>query len=852
MIRKKIVFLLASLFTIWIANGQNTIIKGVVTDSITGEGLPYVSLIFKGTTIGTATDGDGNFSFTASTDARNLEVSYLGYDTKVIKIIPGKTNTLNIKLAPNGIALNEVVVKPKKEKYSKKENPAVKFVKQVIASRESNDPRNHDYFQYDQYEKMVFAMNDYQPKPKKNGKPGKFDFLVDFVDTLDVGTTILPVSEKEKVESVYYRKDPKSEKRIVKGNKSSGVDEIFSRDGIQQLLSEVFREVDIFKNDIPLFLQRFVSPLSSIGPSYYKYYLLDTLQVNGQKCVDLGFVPFNSETFGFTGHLFVTLDSTFFVQRAILNVPKDINLNFVSGMTIEQTFERTPDSTRIITKDDINVNFKLSEKSKGMYARRLNIYSNHSFDEPDAERALVFKESAPVITLKDAYQQSEDFWTSNRPEEAVKKNPNSVEKLMAKFRSIPIFYVTEKVVSILVSGYIPTNKDPLKSKFEFGPMNTAISGNAIEGARFRVGGTTTTAFSKNLFFDGYMAYGTKDRELKYDALVEYSFNERKQYRKEFPLNSIRLEYMYDINQLGQQYMYASKDNMFLAWKRQKDTRATYLRQAELTYYHEHYNGIAYGAVVRNRREYATQYALFDRIGPDGSIKPVNHYDMTELELKFRYAKDEKFYQTRNIRYPITFDALIFNFSHVMAKKDLLGSAYDYHRTDIGIQKRFWFSAFGYIDLITKAGKVWNKVPYPLLILPNANLSYTIQPESYTNMNAMEFINDEYASWDLTYYMNGNLLNRLPLVKKLKWREVFCFRGLWGHLTDKNNPMNRGEGLYLFPAGSYTLGNAPYMEASVGIENIFKFLRLDYVWRLNYRDNPGIQTKGVRFMMRMSF
>lgn len=849
---KKIVFLLASLFTVWIANGQNTIIKGVVTDSITGERLPYVSLIFKGTTIGTATDGDGNFSFSALTDVKNLEVSYLGYDTKEVKVIPGKTNNLKIKLAPNGITLNEVVVKPKKEKYSKKENPAVKFVKQVIASRESNDPRNHDYFQYDQYEKMVFAMNDYHPKPKKNGKPGKFDFLIDFVDTLDVGTTILPVSEKEKVESVYYRKEPKSEKRIVKGNKSSGVDEIFSRDGIQQFLNEVFREVDIFKNDIPLFLQRFVSPLSTIGPNYYKYYLLDTLNVNGQKCVDLGFVPFNSETFGFTGHLFVTLDSTFFVQKAILNVPKDINLNFVSGMTIEQTFERTPDSTRIITKDDINVNFKLSEKSKGMYARRLNIYSNHSFDEPDAERALVFKESAPVITLKDAYQQSEDFWTSNRPEEAIKKNPNSVEKLMAKFRSVPIFYITEKVVSVLVSGYIPTNKDPLKSKFEFGPMNTAISGNAIEGARFRVGGTTTTAFSRNLFFDGYMAYGTKDEKLKYDALVEYSFNDRKEYRKEFPLNSIRLEYMYDINQLGQQYMYASKDNMFLAWKRQKDTRATYLRQAELTYYHEHYNGLAYGAVIRNRREYATKYAVFDRIGPDGAISPVKSYDMTELELKFRYAKDEKFYQTRNLRYPITFDALIFNFSHVMAKKDLLGSSYDYHRTDIGIQKRFWFSAFGYVDLITKAGKVWNKVPYPLLILPNANLSYTIQPESYTNMNAMEFISDEYASWDLTYYMNGNLLNRLPLVKKLKWREVFCFRGLWGHLTDKNNPMNGGEGLYLFPNGSYTLGKAPYMEASIGIENIFKFLRLDYVWRLNYRDHPGIQTKGVRFMMRMSF
>lgn len=848
--RKKIVFLLASLLIAWVAKGQDVTLKGVVTDSITGERLPYVSIIFKGTTMGTATDAEGNFSFSASTHAKFLDISYLGYETKELKIIPGKMANLNIKLVSSGIALNEVVIKPKKEKYNKKENPAVAFVKKVIESRESNDPRNHAYYQYDQYEKMIFAMNDYQPKPKKDGKTGKFDFLIDYVDTLDIGKTILPVSEKERVETVYYRKEPKSEKRVVKGAKSAGVDEIFSRDGIQQFLNQVFREVDIFENDIPLFLQRFVSPLSTMGPNYYKYYLLDTVNVNGHPCVDLGFVPFNSETFGFTGHLYVTLDSTYFVQRAKLNVPKDINLNFVSGMTIEQTFDRAGDGTRIITKDDINVDFKISEKSKGMYARRLNVYSNQTFTEPQEQ--LVFKESAPVVTLKNAYNQSEDFWENNRPEEVGKHKHNSVEQLMAKFRSIPIFYVTEKVVSILVSGYIATNKDPLKSKFEFGPMNTVVSGNAIEGARFRVGGATTTAFSKNLFFDGYMAYGTKDEKLKYDALIEYSFNDRKEYRKEFPVNSIRLEYMYDINQLGQQYMYTNKDNMFLAWKRQKDTRATYLRNAELTYYHEQYNGLAYGAVLRNRQEYATEYAVFDRIGAGGNIIPTKSYGMTELELKFRYAKDEKFYQTKSFRYPITFDALIFNFSHVMAKKDLLGSAYDYHRTDIGIQKRFWFSAFGYIDLITKAGKVWNKVPYPLLILPNANLSYTVQPESYTNMNAMEFISDEFASWDLTYYMNGNLLNRLPVIKKLKWREVFAFRGMWGHLTDKNNPTNGGEGLYLFPNGSYTFGKAPYMEASVGIENIFKFLRLDYVWRLNYLDHPSIQTKGVRFMMRMSF
>lgn len=848
---KKILFCLVGLLCLFSLEGQNEIrIKGLVTDSVSGEPLPYVSIIVKGTTTGAATDLDGRFSLTvpSSASGKMLEVSYLGYSTKQVPLKSGQS--LSIQLAPTGIALNEVVVKPGRERYRRRDNPAVAFVKNVIERRDANDPRNHDYYSYDRYQKMVFAMNDYKPKKREDGKTGKFDFLEEFIDTLDVGTTILPISEKEHFETVYYRKEPHSEKRLVKGDKSAGVDEVFSRDGIQQFLNEAFREVDIFRNNIPLFLQRFVSPLSSLGPTFYKYYLMDTLEIDGQKCMDLGFVPFNSESFGFTGHLYVTLDSTYFVRRVLLNVPKDINLNFVSHMTIDQTFRREPDGTRLITKDDIRVNFKLSEKSKGMFAQRLIVYSNHSF-EPDTAQLAIFEQPAPSITLKEAYTQTDKFWEENRPQEGRRRNPNTVDKLMAKLRSIPIFYVTEKIVTILVSGYVPATKDEANNKFEFGPMNTTISGNAIEGARFRVGGTTTPQFHKRLTLDGFAAYGVRDKKMKYDALVEYSFIDRKQYRKEFPMHSIRFEYMYDINKLGQQYMYTSKDNFLLAIRRKRDTRATYLRKAELTYTREHYNGISYSAVLRNKREYATPYAVFDRINADGSLTSLDHYDMTELELNFRYGYNEKFYQTRNNRIPITFDAWVFNLSHVMGWKGFLGSSYNYQRTDIGLQKRLWFSAFGYTDIILKAGKVWTKVPYPLLILPNANLSYTIQPEAYTNMNAMEFINDEYASWDVTYYMNGLLLNRIPLIKKLKWREVFCFRGLWGHLSDKNNPA-KSTGLFAFPEGSMTLGKAPYMEASVGIENIFKFLRLDYVWRLNYRDNPDIQTHGVRCTMRIQF
>ena len=409
MMKKYVCFLIYFLCTLC-STAQEAIIKGTVTDSITGEALPYASLIFKGTTIGTATDMNGHFELTLPERTQMLEISYLGYKTKQMNITPQYSGRLDIGLSPYDIALQEVTVKPKKEKYSKKDNPAVEFVKQMIERRKENSPQNKNYYQYDQYEKILIGLNEFEQKSKRNGKASKFNFLNEYVDTLESGTTILPIMEKEKIETILYRKEPKSEKRIVRGQQSSGVDEILAQDGVQQFLDEVLKDVDIFQNNIPLFLQRFVSPLSNIGPNYYKYYLLDTLMVNNHKCVDLGFIPFNSETFGFTGHLYVTLDSTYFIQKAILNVPKDINLNFVSKMSIEQTFERTDDHTRLITKDDIIVHFKLTEDSKGMYARRLNKYSNHTFEEPETGYHLrAFAQSQPVITLDNAHQQSEHF-----------------------------------------------------------------------------------------------------------------------------------------------------------------------------------------------------------------------------------------------------------------------------------------------------------------------------------------------------------------------------------------------------------------------------------------------------------
>lgn len=841
------IILLISLCCMSFSVQAQYVIQGVVTDSLTHEPLSYTSVYLKGTNEGGMTDDRGHFSFKTYRSEGLLVVSTVGYNEYSRLIHPARSIRLNIALSPATYALNEVVVKPKRERYKKKDNPAVEFVRRMIAHRDDYSPNEREFWQRDRYEKMTFAINNFDSVKQQKWLYRKFKFLTDYVDTSAVtGKPVLAVSNRELLATDYYRKSPRTEKQRVHARRQAGVDEMLSQQGMEQAISVTMTDVDIYENNITLFTNKFVSPLSSIGPSFYKYYLMDTLTIAGQPCVDLTFVPFNSESFGFTGHLYVTLDSTYFVRRATMNFPQKINLNFVDYMSLTQNFTRADDGTRQLTDEHITTEFKLVDNSDGIYAKRDVYYRNYAY-EPSEDALTAFKKPEKVIEPPEAMSRSEAYWDDNRHVEVSKKE-TSVDKMMAQLRSYPVYYWTEKTLKVLFTGYIPAprEKAPL---FYIGMMNTTISGNTLEGVRLRAGGMTTAWLNPHLFYKGYMAYGFGDSRLKGMAEVEYSFHKKKEYANEFPIHSLKARYTSDVNQYGQHYLYTSQDNIFLSLKRQKDDRIGYQRKAELTYTNEFHSGFSFQLTTRFRQDEASYLIPF--LKQDEMATPVERISNTEFEVKLRYAPNEKFFQTQWNRFPVSLDAPVFSLSHTMAAKGVLGGDYTYHYTEAGFQKRFWFSAFGYTDVILKAGKVWNKVPFPLLIIPNANLSYTIQPESYTLMNAMEFMNDEYASWDVTYFLNGFLFNRVPLLKKLKWREVLSCRGLYGNLSDKNNP-SISQGLFRFPATTSYMGHTPYVEVGVGVENILKVLRLDYVWRLTYRNLPGIDKSGLRISLHMTF
>lgn len=791
------------------------------------------------------TDEVGYFSLKTSAPVRELVATSVGYEDYLMPLTRGEKYQVTIKMRTTDYAISEVEIKPKRERYKRRGNPAVAFAKNVINSYDKYKISSAEYYSYDQYDRMTLAFNNFTDKKKTKPIFRKFQFLFDYVDTSEVsGKPILTVSIKERNSKIYYRKSPKSRKQYVEAIRRTGIDDALNQESMQQFYDEMFKEVDIFGNDISLLLKRFVSPLANIGPSFYKYYLLDTLEINGERCVDLGFAPFNSQSDGFVGHLYVTLDSTYFVKKAEINVPKNINLNYVETMVIRQEFERGPDGISLKKYDDAIVEMKIVPGTQGLYFRRIIGYDNYKLEPP--ENMDIFKVEGEVIEDEYAQMLPEEYWKENRMI-PIKKKENSVDEILQRLRKNKAFYWSEKILTSLVSGYVPTSKN---SKFDLGPLNTTISGNSVEGARLRLGGMTTPNLCDRFFLNGYVAYGTRDKRFKYKADLIYSFIKKRQHYKEFPMHQLRLSHTYDINQLGQHYLYTNKDNVFLALKRMSDIRSTYLRTSELEYMREHRHGLSYSATLRYKTEEATPWVEF----VNGYGENISRYSEAEAEFRIRYAHKERFYQTKGVRYPISKTAPILILNHAMGYKGFLGSEFDYQRTDIYFSKAFWFSAFGHINTVLKFSKIWTQTPYPMLVIPNSNLSYTIQPESYSLLNPVEFVFDNFASWDIEYFANGLIFNRIPFIKYMKIREVVSFKGFFGALSDRNNP-DLNPNLWRFPdinQNRYWKKSLPYMEVGVGLDNIFTILRIEYVFRVTYRDLPDIPKGGVRIALHFSF
>lgn len=852
-----LIALLQAVAGIFLSHAQSfTSASGIVKDSITGEPLPFVSVYFDGSTIGAMTDDNGTFTLQNNQGYTKLAAASLGYDTKFIDLKPGKKNdNLEVLLKPTAFEISEVVVKPKREKYTRKDNPAVELIKKVIAHKNDNRIEAKPEYQTEVYEKLSLSLDNFNPNLDKNKFLKKFKFIKNYLDTSEFnGKPILTVSVRENLSDFYYRKSPKAEKTIVRAKRMQGIDKTLDDGGgITSNLEEIFKSINIFDNNIPILLNRFVSPLSStLATTYYHYYIMDTLDVGGDKCVDLAFVPANSESYGFTGRLYITLDGNYAVKKVLLNTPANINLNWVDKLRIEQEFKQMPDSTWVLNQENTFVNFYVVKGTQQLYAHQLRNYDNYNFNVQNADS--VFGLLGALHVLPEATAQPDTFWTHNRPI-PLKEKEDALKDLLGQLRKVPAFNAIIKTAEILITGYIPTANDKKVTKFDFGPMNTTFSANHLEGFRMRVGGMTTANLNPYWFASGYLAYGTNDRKIKYNLKLTHSFTKKEYHEGENPVNNLSFIQEYDVYTPGQDFLFTSKDNIFVAWKvGEPVTKMQYIRKSVLQYEKEWLNGLTWKSWIMNQNNEAAGTLQYIKRDESGNLYHIKDFTTSEIGTQLRFAPGERAYNGRSGKesvFNLSKDAPVFKLSHQLGIKGVLGGDYNYNHTEISAEKRIWLSSFGHIDAQIKAGKVWDKVPFPLLILPNTNQSITIQPEAFHMMNALEFVTDQYVSFNATYYLKGWILNRIPGIKWLRLREVLSFNMIYGGLTDKNNP-TLTPGLFLLPDGTQPLGSTPYMECSVGLENIFKILRIDYYRRLTYLDHPDIKKGGIRIALRFTF
>ena len=798
---------------------QSTKIRGNIIDKDTKEPVAFASIVFKGSSIGTVTDFDGVYFIETRTPTDSISISYLGYRTITLKIKKNSFQTINIELEKQGISLQEVKILPG-------ENPAHQLLRSIIANKKANSPAKLNSYQYEVYNKMEIDVNNIDDDFKNKKVFKHFQFIFDYMDTsVVVGKSFLPVFISETVSDYYYNKNPRREKEVIKASKISGIE----NESISQFTGEMYQNVNIYKNYINVFGKSFISPIANFGLIYYKYYLVDSAYLNNKWCYHVTFKPKNKHEPTFSGDFWVN-DTTFAIKKSKIRLTKEANLNFVTDMVDKQEFVFV-NNFWMLKKDELLVDFNVADKTVGFFGRKTTSYKNIVINPeiPDTLYKGLGKEG--IVTLDGSQEKTEEYWNNARHDSLSERELN-IYHMIDTIQEVPIFNTYLEVVYAIFSGYWDIGK------VQLGQYVKTFSYNQVEGNRFRFGAKTDTDFSTKLFLNGYVAYGTLDERFKYHFGVKYIFDTKRHLWTSF-------SYKDDVEQLGQSPNSLSTDNFLgSVFKREVDDKLNNVIEYNYKFESEWKFGLS------NRIE-LTHRMLFPLGNVDFMIYekaiPIAQKNITtfELMLNTRFAYNEKFIEIAKSRTSLGTKFPVLELNLIKGVNNVLGSDYDYHKVYVSYKHHFKINPLGTSRYSFVAGKVFNKLPYPLLEIHAGNQTYWYDDMSFNLMNYYEFISDEFVSFLYTHHFEGFFFNKVPLLKKLKWREVASVKGVVGNLSDLNAQYT------VFPDGTNAL-KKPYYEGGVGIENIFTVFRVDALWRMSYLDNPNVSPFGVRVKVKFNF
>lgn len=781
----------------------------------------------------------GRFDLTVGNTDSLVQFRMMGYRTQVVELATLRSpRRMRVKMEPTANTLQTVNVTAKRERrerYRRKNNPAVELVKQVIEHKNQNDIlTSQTHFSRQVFDKLNTCLDHFHPDFETHLFWKHFPFVEKYIDQAEFdGAEILHFSIDERMHQQEFIQGRLL--TLTTAARADGVDANLKQEGLEEDLDLLFAPVNIYANEISLMSVHFVSPLSSnLANTFYHFYITDTTYIEGRRCIELTFVPANRASFGFVGTMLIVDDGSYAVQRYSLRVPETVDLNFVRDLNVIQHYERDSLGRYLPTRGDTYARFYIGKRLRQVYAHQLHLCHNYAFDSlavpvPDT----LFPALTTHVTLPSAPKVRRKQWNEQRPIQLTMAE-TFLDSMRYELMRIPSIRYTVRTLEALVTGYIPTSSNRDSSRLDIGPLYNFVSHNGIEGTRLRFGGMTSALLNNRNFADGYIAYGIDDHRFKFNINLYHTFAPKRRWPKTAPVGYITLHAGYDVESPGLSFDTYDRDNIIM-WSDQQ-TPAQYVADLQLRLRKDWPNHIGLNTSVGAQHITPTSLLNYYRITPTGTER-VNNIDYGQWSTSLSFSPKSITGNNRSGEgslLNLSGNSISMTLSHEMGLLD----GFYYNRSTANISGRLWLSAFGYVDMRARGGYIWNQVPMPKLFTPSSNTSAIYSQYAFNTMRPMEFMMDRYAQLQVSYHLKGLILSRLPLIRRLRWREVVGFNILYGSMSDKNRAdKTRPDhaGLYLLPAGAQFLTNQPFMEYSIGIENFLKVMRIDYVRRLSYLD-----------------
>ncbi|MEO5997458.1 MAG: DUF5686 family protein [Chitinophagaceae bacterium] len=814
-------------------HAQQKIIRGHIKDDLNDERIPFASVQFMKAGVGKLSDSAGNFRFAFNSwPSDTLIVTYVGYrDFKIainadILSQAGKDTLYLVLQLERGKYAQEVIVKRKIDR-------GLLLWRRIVKRKPFNDRNKFENFSYELYNKLELDLNRLKFDKLKEWrllKPFK-SIIEEHVDTSE-GPAFLPVYLTETISDFYFQKSPRLTREIIKGSKTMGID----NESVTKFLGGTDQNVNVYNNFIPVFDKQFVSPISDNGDAYYRYKLMDTQYVNGQRLIHLAFYPKRKAENTFEGDCWIH-DTTFAVQKMNLFLAKEANINFVEKLSIIQEYAQLPDSVWFLAKDKFVVDIAPIGKSlAGAIGRKTTTYRNIRINDTATIAQLKKnKLKEEIIILEGAREKEDVYWKDSRHENLT-KTEQSIYSMIDTLRKMPIFKKYTDRLNFLATGYYEIGN------YEIGPWFNWITGNSLEGTRVRFDLGTNKGFNKNLFLHGYLAYGFGDRTYKYKLDGMYLFSRH-------PRSSIYASYTKDLDNGQTYYDEISTDNIFALAVRKPGIPLKFMQidEKRIDFYKSWDNGFAATLSTVHKQFDPLRNLPPKFIFPSPNGESLNNF---EVSLKLRYAYLERFFETYYNRYSL---GSPYPITEIKISKGIVGvfnSSYDYTKVYLSVSDFIKIAPLGSLYYNMFAGKIYGTLPYMLLEVHPGNEIYYYNKYAFNLMNRYEYISDQYAGFNVEHNIGNGLFKYIPITRKLKFRQFWSAKGLIGKMSDANYALNVNN-----PYNSFqTLNGKTYIEVGTGVDNILKVFRIDFVWRLTPRPLPKEQIKrfGIFGSFRLAF